>query len=95
MAEPLPLDRRYRPAPEVRTTRVDGDAVLLDLETERYFSLNRTGSTAWEALEAGGTGEEAVRAVMRRFDVPEDRARADVQALLSRLSGAGLLTVEG
>lgn len=94
MAEPAPLDRRYQPSPDVRATLVDGSIVLLNLDTDLYFSLNRTGSCVWGALEAGGSGQDALAAVLGRFDVPEATAISDLRQLLQRLSDAGLILVQ-
>ena len=43
------LDRTLlRPSPDVQGTTMDGETVLLDLSSGRYYTLNRLGSVIWE-----------------------------------------------
>ena len=46
MAEP-----RYRTNPNVIYTKLDdAEAVLLDVQTQMYYSVNETGLIIWELL---------------------------------------------
>jgi hypothetical protein len=36
--------------PHVLIRRLDGESVLLNLESERYFGLNATGTRMWELV---------------------------------------------
>jgi hypothetical protein len=71
----------------------DGTGVLLHLKTKFYFSLNRSGVTVWKALAAGG-GQSAAAlalALTQAFEVSEEAAAADVQALLGEMAAEGLV----
>ena len=71
----------------------EGDAFLLHLPSGRYFGLNRSGLVIWEALK---TGADPVAALGERWPaVPEEQRRADVDALVEALIGAGLVTTGG
>lgn len=82
---------RYRAADNVAYEVLDGEAVLLDLDSSRYYSLNRSGARAWQVLADGAGADEASAAVVERFDVAADVASADVSELIDRLLAAGLL----
>ena len=43
----MPIDN-LRPSPDVQGTSLEGETVLLDLSTGRYYTLNRLGSVIWE-----------------------------------------------
>jgi len=49
----------------------------------RLFLLNPTARTIWEQLDRGRAPDEVTAALAARFDVPKDRVRADVDAILA------------
>jgi len=65
----------------------DGRAVLLNLDTLTYFSLNRTGATLWELIGgADGVEEKAlVQTICDRFEVEIETAQREVSAFLEQL----------
>jgi len=89
---------RYRAnVSEVRWRIVDGEAVLIHLETTYYFSLNRTGTRIWELLVAGEPSEaELVAALAGAYpDVPHMAVETDVRAWLTHMRVEGLLVQVG
>lgn len=83
-----------RPNPDIQGTTLDGETVLLDLSTGRYYTLNRVGSAIWEAC----TGTQSLQAIhvalCGRFDASPERIADDLFALVTHLSHEGLLTIE-
>jgi hypothetical protein len=81
----------FKPAADVQVAVLDDDAVLLNLDTGVYYTLNRVGTVVWDLL----TGERALgaisSAVCNRFAVAEDVAWADLTALVVRLEQEGLV----
>ncbi|HEX8685858.1 MAG TPA: PqqD family protein [Pyrinomonadaceae bacterium] len=63
----------------------EGEGVLVDLDTKKYFQLNETGSLVWRALERGQTLEEIVGAMTARYDVSPEHAAESVGRLLDSL----------
>jgi hypothetical protein len=49
---PLAPGSRVRPDPNVLAKRVDDEIVLVHLETNRIYELNRTRSVLWDASQA-------------------------------------------
>ena len=41
----------YRVSPDAACATVDGGAVLLHMQTKRYYSLNETGALIWRLLQ--------------------------------------------
>jgi hypothetical protein len=78
-------------SPDVVFREVDGEAVLLDLASGRYFGLNAVGTRVWSALADGGTIENAIAAIAAEFDAPEAQIAGDVRALVADLVARGLL----
>lgn len=72
--------------------RLDDDAVLLDLRTSTYFTVNGTGADLVDALATGERTEADLRQVLLAdYDVTPERAAADVSALVAELHEQGLL----
>jgi len=71
---------------------LDGETVLLNLQTGHYFGLNAVGTLVWRDLVAHGDPGRATEHVCDAFaDQPPERVRADVSALIERLESRGLV----
>ncbi len=93
-AAPLSPERICRRNPDVAWTAVDGEAVLLDLASGYYFSLNGVGTAIWEWLDGERTLGDVHQAMCRRYEVGTDTAWEDLAALVHRLNADKLVTVE-
>ncbi len=72
-------------------TKLDDEAVLLDLESGAYFGLNHVGLAILEALNEGLDQDAAITRLAQDFDVPPDILERDVGALISELSERKLI----
>ena len=81
----------FRPASDVVARRLGDSAVLIRLTTNRIYELNETGARVWELLQTGSSVETIVEMLGREFEEPSDVIRADIDALLLRLTGEGLI----
>lgn len=82
----------YRPHPDVISTQLDEEeAVLLSLETQRYYSLNETGSRIWDLLSSGRTVDEIATAITEEWAVDYNEARQYVEQFLEELDEEGLV----
>lgn len=83
--------------PDAILTETEGPdgpmAVLLHLGTRRYYTLNETGLSIWQGLEAGEESAALVTRLCTHFEVNPADATAHVERLLLSLRQAGL--VEG
>ncbi len=77
---------RVRPVSDVVMTELETkDAVLLNLTTKQYFSLNPTGAHIWHLLGPDRTLAEVGTALVQRFDVTQEQAGRSVMALVNQL----------
>lgn len=74
---------------------LEGEAVLLELGTGRYFGLNETGTRIWLLLQEHGSVEQVLRAMAEEFDVAEDLLRSELLSFLDTLISQKLLEVHG
>jgi Coenzyme PQQ synthesis protein D (PqqD) len=81
-----------RPHEHIVYTEFDGrEAVLVDLNTKRYFTLNETAMLIWRALEAGRTKAEIVHELTGNYEVTPEHAAAAIERLLNSLAAHRLL----
>ena len=89
------LDRIIlRPSLHVQGTSMEGETVLLDLSSGRYYTLNRLGSVMWEHCTGHSTMSNIHAVLCDRFDVAPERALDDLVALVNQLVQEGLLQQE-
>lgn len=82
----------YSLAPHVAAAETDDGMVLLHETTGRYWMLNTTGAAVVRSLRQGKEVAEIVDELSARFSLDITRGTADVDALLKRLTEAGLVT---
>ena len=79
--------------PHVLVRHLDGESVLLNLETERYFGLDSTATRMWELVTTSTTIELAYEKLVEEFEVEPGVLRSHLTDLLSQLKENGLLNV--
>lgn len=85
-------DRAAAPA-HVLVRFLDRESVLLNLETERYFGLDVTGTRMWQLVTAAPDIEAAYQQLLAEFDVEPEMLRTHLTDLLKQLVENGLLQV--
>jgi hypothetical protein len=71
---------------------IEGEAVILSLDTKMLRGLNPVGSRVWELIDGRRSVDEIVEQIVREFGVARERAAEDVGAFLRDLLGRGLVT---
>ena len=71
--------------PEVVTTELEDGAVLLNLETRLYYSLNDGGLEIWRLLESATGPDELARLLTHAFAVEEEPAKAAASRFVGKL----------
>jgi len=77
----------------VLAEQVDGETVLLDLDSGMYFALNDVGARIWELCDGSRTVTDIVATISEEYEAPEEIINADVNELLGTLSAEQLLAV--
>jgi hypothetical protein len=77
-------------APTVAAETVNGEVLMIHLESGNYYSLRATGATIWEAIELGVPAPAIADAFRGSYDVAD--ADAVVDGFLAELVGEDLLT---
>jgi hypothetical protein len=82
---------RYRAIAEALVATLSDGAVLLNLQTKRYFSLNETGTRIWEMVQQTADEETIIATMLNEYDVEEPMARSEVRRILDELIEAQLI----
>jgi hypothetical protein len=72
---------------------LDGEAVILNLETEAYLGLDAVGTRMWNVLTSQPSVEAAFGLLLTEYDVAPETLREDLQRLLGELRAHGLITI--
>lgn len=64
---------------------VDGEALLIHLQSGEYFSLNPIGTRIWELLNGEQTLGQIADVLVLEYDVTLEQAQADITALAADL----------
>jgi Coenzyme PQQ synthesis protein D (PqqD) len=86
---------KWQPNPDVVTQLVEGETVLVHLQTNEIYALNPTATRAWDLLETGMNREAVQETLQREFDVPSDQLRAEIDTLITTLVEKKLLRAAG
>jgi hypothetical protein len=70
---------------------LDKESVLLNIETERYFGLDETGTRMWQLVTAAPKIDVAYQQLLEEYDVQPELLRENLTDLLARLVENGLL----
>jgi hypothetical protein len=88
--------RQFRVDPRrVVHETIDGETILIDLDTGTYFSLRGCGSEIWALLAGGWSETDIVAEMQRRYSAERDAAGAAACELIVQLADAGLLEDAG
>jgi hypothetical protein len=70
---------------------IDGETILLDLESSKYLGLNRSGTVLWSAIVHGSSRQELIDRLATEFDIAPERAATDVDAFIASCRERNLL----
>jgi hypothetical protein len=87
-----PETTRFRFAADRAVSKVvDGDAIVIDTVTGRYFSLEGTAEVAWSLLVASHSPAEVAAELRERYEAGNADVLADVSRLVEELVAQNLL----
>ena len=75
----------------VHWREAEGQVIALDLPGGLYLTINRSGAVLWPMLQEGATRDDLVNRLAGEFELPPERARADVDAWVAALDAQHLL----
>jgi len=87
------LNKKINFLDTVFAQEVDGEMVLLDINTENYFGLDDVGTSIWQAMQESETLQEVLNVLLEQYDVDEAVLKKDLLAFVGKLEESGLVTI--
>lgn len=72
---------------------LDGECVILNLDSERYFGLDAVGTRMWILLTASESVQAAYDTLLDEYEVDAERLRHDFRQLIEHLIAHGLVEI--
>ena len=73
---------------------VDGELVMMDIESGNYIGLSPVGTRIWELLEQPRSVGDLTATLEAEYDVPSEVCRAETSAFLEQLVQNGLVRLD-
>lgn len=84
-------DRETKIAPAVIFTEIQDSAVVLNLNTKRYYILNSTARAIWRGISEGKDESGIVETLALEYDATREHITASVRRAMDVLRKAGLI----
>lgn len=78
---------------KVISEMLDGETIIINLETGTYFSMNETASFIWEDIQSGYSINKITEHIGMIFTVEEKEAEQSVVNFIELLEKDGLVTI--
>lgn len=80
--------------PKMIASDMDGETVMMSVESAEYYGLNKIGSRIWELLENKIKLEEMVSQLISEFDVEKKQCEKDTIDFLEELLQKNLIIIK-
>jgi DNA-binding MarR family transcriptional regulator len=85
------MHAQLRIADNVLFQPIADEAVILNVNAERYYGLDDVATRAWQLLMEYGETEAVIRQMMAEYEVDEATLRQDITALVASMEQRGLI----
>jgi len=80
---------------KVVSRELEGEAVMLNLESGVYFGLDEVGTRIWALIQEHGSLRKVFELLQREYDIAPSTLESDLLRLVEELRAKGLVTVSG
>jgi hypothetical protein len=81
----------YVPSSGIMCRELDGEMVLLDVESATYYSLNDTGTRVWRLLESRATIGQVCETIANEDEIPHEQMLSELVPFIEELLDTGLI----
>ena len=87
-------EKKYTRKPDIIAANMDGEVVMMDIMSGKYYNLGTTGGAIWNLLESPKTLDELVDALTSKYDVDRATCKAQAEAFMKTGLEHGLFFME-
>ena len=70
---------------------LEGEAVILDMESGSYYGLNEVGARIWELIQEPTSVQEVQEALLQEYEVSPEQCNRELKSVLQDLIEQGLV----
>ncbi len=78
---------------QVASKVIDGEAILIDLSSGMYYSMEKVSGLVWSMIMTGSSVARIAEGIAERYSLPVAQAKEDVRALVEELLADNLVLV--
>ena len=87
------FNQRVKLSEDVLISDLQGESVILNVNSQRYYGLDKVGTRFLTLLSNSETIEQAFETLLAEYDVEADQLRVDLTDLLAELRDQGLVEI--
>ncbi|MBV7333090.1 PqqD family protein [Chloroflexi bacterium TSY] len=88
---PLSHNSIFTISASVVASELDGEVILLDVQSGNYYGLKNVGVFVWQMLKNDASFDEMSDAIVAEYMVSQERCRADLTELLEDMLQRGII----
>jgi hypothetical protein len=73
--------------------KIDDEIVILSLENNEYFGMDKVGSRIWELLEQPIIFNQLAAQLIIEYEVTEQQCKEDIMTFLEKMADKKLITI--
>ncbi len=89
----MTLDTKINIPETLFLQKVDDETILLDSNTNEYFSINEIGTFIWETLEEKKDLKSVKEEIISNYEVDEKQVENDILNFIQEVANKGLITI--
>jgi len=89
----MTLDTKINIPDTLFLQKVDDETILLDSNTNEYFSINEIGTFIWETLEEKKDLKSVKEEIISNYEVDEKQVENDILNFIQEVANKGLITI--
>lgn len=82
---------KYQHKPGILAADMDGETVMMDASTGKYYNLSEVGGRIWELTEKPITRDELIQALTDEYDVDRAQCENDIKPFMEQMIQSGLI----
>jgi len=76
---------------KVVSETIEGEAIIINLETGTYYSMNESGSIVWDAIRSGTSFASIIDKLAGLYDASKEDITASVRTLIESALSEGII----
>lgn len=84
----------YKRKQGIMAADMNGEKVMMDITTGKYYNLGQVGGRMWEILEKPRSRAELISALTAEYNVTPEQCDTDIEPFMRKMLEIGLIVEE-